>query len=118
MNKTETNTIINIYKDMYYVHHIVNIDKSETLREFKFMIDKLGLKKQRYIVENKIIMERDEITGKADIYEMIFNDFILYNRYVHYDINEISNEYDELQFYMNDEQLKCNKARINYICNN
>lgn len=116
MNKKESQIILNTYKQIYFAHTIVNIDKSDTIREFKFMLDNLGLKKERYIVENNIIAERDELTGTVkECYIMIFETFTRYGKYINYDLKEIQMYYDNLQYEFTEEDVKCHNARIKYI---
>jgi len=115
MNKKEIKTIVETYKRIYNVQEVVGIDKSDTIYELKFLLDSLGLKKERYIAENEVITERDELKSEKAEYKMIFDDFIKYGVYVNYDLEEIEMYYDDLQFRMNDEEIGCNTARIDYI---
>jgi hypothetical protein len=119
MNKKESAIILKSYKDIYYAHCILEIDKTDSRREFKFLLDTLGLKKERYIVENEIITEKENINcSSKSMYEMIFETFAKYNKYINYDLNEIDTIYDDLQFEMTEEDKKCHIARISYIENN
>ena len=116
MNKKESNIILNTYKEIYRIHEVVKIDKADTIRELKIMIDALGMKKERYIIENEVIAERDNIKySSLQMYEMIFNNFLKYGKYIHYDLDEIDVYYDDLQFRMTEEENKCYTAQVNYI---
>lgn len=119
MNKKEMNIILTTYKEAYNAQEILGFDKADTLRTLKFMIDSLGLEKQRYEIENDVIAERDHlnITTK-EMYQIIFETFEKYNVYVNYDLDEIEMYYDNLQFKMTQEENKCHQARINYIISN
>lgn len=115
MNKKEKSVILDTYKNILEVQRITGIDKADSIREFKFMLDKLGLKLDRYIIENKIIAKEMELTGiQEEAYEMIFNDCIKYGIYENYG-NDLLNSLYELELEMTDEQIKCNKARVNII---
>ena len=118
MNKKEKGIILDTYKNMYYCNMIVQIDKLDAIRELKIMIDKLELKKERYEIENEIISERDGIKATAKyMYESIFEVFTKYEKYVHYDLNDIEMCYDNLEYKMTEEERKCDTAKINYLKN-
>jgi len=68
MTKKELNTILSAYKQIYYTYHIVKIDKSDALREFKFLLTSLNLKKELYQVENEVIAEANNL--KLTVIEM------------------------------------------------
>ena len=116
MNKKELNTILSVYKDIYYTHHVVKIDKSDSLREFKFLLTSLNLKKESYMVENKVIAEAENMSLTVkEMYNMIFESFVKYNTYCNYDLEEIDIYYEELQWEMTEEENKCHKASVRYI---
>jgi hypothetical protein len=118
MNKKETSIILASYKHIYACNEVLNIDKTDTIREYRHMLEELGLKKEMYIIENEVICERDNIKySSKQVYEMIFETFLKYNKYIHYDMNEIERYYDDLQFYFTDEENKCHIARINLLNN-
>lgn len=116
MTKLERNIILDQYQDIYYVHNIVKIDKSDSIRELSILLDILGMKKERIQRENIIIIERDSIKFmNREMFSMIFDTFAKYNYYTHYDMKEIDMIYDELQFHMTAEEVKCHEARIKYM---
>lgn len=116
MNKNEKSIILNTYKEAYHCHNILNIDKTEVLYTLKFMVDSLGLKRERYIVENGIISEKLNLTSlEIQMYEMIFESFEKYGDYINYDLNQIDELYDDLKYQMTEEENKCHLARIKYL---
>ncbi|MDY5098764.1 MULTISPECIES: hypothetical protein [Clostridia] len=118
MNKKERNIILDTYKTILEIQSNTGIDKTDAIKEFKPMLDNLGLKADRYSIENKIIAKEMNLTGiKEEAYEMMFNDLVKYGIYENYGEN-LLNEIYNLELEMSDEQLKCNKARINIIANN
>jgi len=119
MNKNEKSIILDTYKQIYYTHHIVKIDKSDSLREFKFLLQSLNLKKELYQVENEVIAESENMKLTViEMYKMIFETFAKYNTYTNYDLSEIDIYYEELQWEFTEEENKCHKARVNYILEN
>ena len=119
MTKQEKQTILSAYKQIYYTHHVVKINKSDALREFKFLLSSLNLKKELYQIENEVIIEANnlKLTVK-EMYNMIFELFVKYNTYCNYDLEEIDIYYEELQWEMTEEENKCHKARVRYIMEN
>jgi len=116
MNKSEKSIILSTYKDIYYTHHVVKIDKSDALREFKFLLASLNLKKESYQVENEVIAEVKNMSLTViEMYKMIFETFAKYNTYCNYNLEEIDIYYEELQWEFTEEENKCHKARIKYI---
>jgi len=119
MTKQEKQTILSAYKQIYYTHHIVKIDKSDSLREFKFLLSSLNLKKESYQIENEVIIEANNLKLTViEMYKMIFETFAKYNTYTNYNLSEIDIYYEELQWEMTEEENKCHKARIKYIMEN
>ena len=116
MTKNEKSIILSAYKDIYYIHHVVKIDKSDSLREFKFLLTSLNLKKESYMVENKVIAEAENMSLTViEMYKMIFETFAKYNTYCNYNLEEIDIYYEELKWKFTEEENKCHKARIKYI---
>jgi len=116
MTKNEKSIILSAYKDIYYTHNIVKIDKSDSLREFKFLLNSLNLKKESYQVENEIIAETNNLKITViEMYKMIFETFAKYNTYINYNLEEINIYYEELQWEFTEEENKCHKARVKYI---
>lgn len=116
MNKKEMQTILGTYKQIFHTHTVLRYDKADTVREFKFMLDSLNLKKERYIVENEVIAESKSMKSTVkSMYEMIFEDFAKYGRYINYDLEEIGLYYDNLQYELTEEENKCHVSRVNYI---
>jgi hypothetical protein len=116
MNKQEKNIILELYKEALYSHHILRIEKVEVLREYRYLLSKLEITKDRYAIENDIIAERDNISSsKKDMYTMIFDTFSKYNRYVNFNIDDINMVFDDLQYEMTEEEISCHNARMRYI---
>lgn len=116
MNKKEKNIILENYKRAYHSQEILKNNKDDTRRTLKFMLDDLGLKKERYIIENEIISERDNISYmNKETYKMIFDTFLRHEKYIHYDLDEIDQYYFDLQYEMTDEENKYYLNQINYI---
>jgi len=118
MNKTEKIIILKQYQDMFYAQSVLEIDKSDSIREFSFLLKTLGMTKEKFEVENKILAEENGIKGTARaMFEAIFEAFAKFGTYVHYDLSEINMYYDDLQYKMDAEGIKCHKARISYLTN-
>jgi len=116
MNKKEKDIILNTYREIYNIHNVLKIDKTDTLRDFKFMLKNLNLTKDMYMIENEIIAEQNNLSLTVkEMFRMIFETFAKYNVYVNYNIEEINMYYDNLQYEFTEEEIKCHKARINYI---
>ena len=80
-------------------------------------MDDMGLKLDRYIIENKIIAEKMGLTEiQKEAFEMMFNDCIKYGRYENYG-KHLVGAVEELKFDMTEEEKKCNAARIRTIEN-
>lgn len=117
MNKKEKAILLDSYKRIYYTHELVGIDKSDSIHEFKFILNNLGLELDRYIIENKIIAEKMELKPtQEEAFEMMFNDCIKYGRYENYG-KHLVGAVEELKFNMTEEEKKCNAARIRTIEN-
>lgn len=115
MNKKEMNTILKSYKTIYNLK-LMGFDKDDSIREFKILLNNLGMEIERYKAENEIIAAHNNMSCTIiEMYEMIFNDFLKYGRPIHYDLKEIDEYYDYLEFKMTEEENACHKARINYI---
>lgn len=115
MKKNEIAIIIDRYSELFKLKPN-DWDKEEPLFELRIILDKLGLKKQRYEAENKAIMEHKEIRLiEREAFKMLFDDFVKYNRYVEFDIADIEMHFDDIKFDMTEEQIKCNKARIRML---
>ena len=116
MTKNEKSIILSTYKDIYYTHDVVKIDKLDSLREFKFLLASLNLKKESYQVENEVIAEFNNMKLTViEMYKMIFETFAKYNTYTNYNLEEIDIYYEELQWQFTEEENKCHKARVKYI---
>ena len=116
MNKKEKEIIINTYKDIIYSAEILNFDYTDTKRKFKHLLDQLNLKNERYQVENEIISLKNEYNYIIrETFGLIYNTFKKYNQYVNYDLDMICIIFDDLQFKMTEEEIKCHKARIKVI---
>ena len=85
MNKREKSTIIDIYRGILVDTYLIGLDKEDSRREFTRLLDLLGLKEERYRVENKILAKKMELTEvQEEAYEMMFNDCIKYGVYAKY----------------------------------
>ena len=115
MNKREKSTIIDIYRGILVDTYLRGLDKEDTRREFTRLLDLLGLKEERYRVENKILAKKMELTEvQEEAYEMMFNDCIKYGVYAKYG-DELLDAVYNLEFEFTEEELKCNKARVELI---
>jgi hypothetical protein len=113
MNKCERELILTAYKNCYHVQEITGIDKQDTIRELKHLIDSLNLKRERYQTENEVITERDNIRLiPREMYSLIFDSFAKHGHLVHYDLQEIELIFAELQYEMTDEEVMYTKRRI------
>jgi len=116
MNNREKDIILSNFQNAFMVNELLKIDKQEVLREFRHLLSMLNLKKEMVEQENIVICERDNIKGtKKEMYQLIFEIFSKYGIYPHYNITEIDQYYDNLQYNMTEEENKCHKVRINYI---
>jgi hypothetical protein len=116
LTSKEKEIILKSYADLYFAEKVLQFDKSETLYTLRFLLDNLQLKKDRYMVENEIISQRNNLAGtQKEMYLMIFETFAKYGRYINYDILEIESVYDDLQYEITDEEKRCHNARIEYI---
>lgn len=116
MNKKELNIITATYKDMLYTNEVLEIDKSDSIREFKRLLDNLNLKDERYTVENEIICYKNNYNCIVrETFELIYNTFKKYNQYVNYNLDDIENIYNDLKYIMTVEDNKCHEARIRNI---
>lgn len=118
MNKQEKEILLNNYKENYNLHHILNYDKTDILINLKYLLDNLDLKKDRYIIENEIISEKEKYNFlQRESFKMIFEMYLKYNVYVNYDLKEIAGYFEDLQFIITDEEIRCHQARIRNIEN-
>ncbi|GCD12628.1 hypothetical protein [Clostridium tagluense] len=116
MNKTESKIMLKAYYQVYYAQEILGFDKSDSLREFRFMFRDLGFKQDLVEVENKVICEKLDIKGTAkEMYRMIFETFLKYGVITNYDLNKIESSYEELKYIMTEEENKCHLARIKFL---
>lgn len=108
MNKKEKQIILNKYEN------ILMYGDNTTVREFKSLLDMLDLKIDRFKIENKVIAIKNDLSEIIiEMYDMIIKDLNKYNVYCNYlDIEEFVYE---LEYEFSNEEIKCNKARINYI---
>lgn len=91
--------------------------KKEVVREYSILLDNLGLMKEKYEVENKILADLNDLNeAEKDMYDMIIKDLNKYDIYCNY--SDIENYIYELEYEFTEEQLRCNKARINYLNEN
>lgn len=115
MTKNEKAILLDSYK-MIVSCETIGLDKDDARREFESLLDKLDLKTDRYLVKNNVICETNEYDLiVVDTFYMVFNTFLKYNRYVYFDINDIDDCYNDLQFEMNDEDIKCHNARMKIL---
>lgn len=116
MTKKEKQIILNQY-EMIYKIDLDGIDKSECIREVGIILDLLGLSKEKYEVENKVLSTRPGYSNviAVDTFQMIFDSFYKYGSLVNYDIDEIEAVFEELKFEMNEDDVKYNERRINII---
>lgn len=118
MRKEEKQIILNQYENILRTDMVHNFDMADAKKEFKSLLKNLNLQTESYEVENKIISEKNgyKIDVK-DSFQMIFEDFNKYNVLVNYNIDDIENIFEDLKYEMNEEEVKCNIARISYINN-
>lgn len=94
-------------------------NKDEELTLLRRLMDNLGLKDNRYKIENREIMRYKEYNYIVkESFNSIYEDFKKYGYYTIMDIEEIEWAFDELKYMMTDEEVKCNKARIRNIKEN
>ena len=114
MNKKEIATIKESYKAIYKNSLIDKADMSRF--NMKMLLDNLGLKKERYEVENEVIADNNNYKSMiVESFQMIAEDFEKYGVYVNYDLTEIENIFEDLQYEMTEEEIRCYNARINLI---
>ena len=108
MNKKEREIILNKYEN------ILIYGDNSTIREFKSLLNMLGLENDKFKIENKVIADKNDLSPLIiDMYDMIINDLTKYNVYCNYlDVEELLYN---IEYELTEEELKCNKARINYI---
>ena len=108
MNKKEREIILNKYEN------ILMYGDNSTIIEFKSLLNMLELEKDRFKIENKVIADKNDLSPLIiDMYDMIINDLNKYNVYCNYlDVEELLYN---IEYELTEEELKCNKARINYI---
>lgn len=103
MNKKEVETIKESYKAMFKdsmaLHEQVGVSH---MRE---LLDNLGLKKERYDIENEIILENNNFNEfTIGMFKMFVNEFVKYGKYSHYDLIEIKDIFDEVKYEMSDDE--------------
>ena len=75
MTKNEKEILFKAYEGILKAE-VLGIDKDDAKREFKYLIDKLGLKEDRYILENSSICIINEYSVIVkDMFDMIFETF-------------------------------------------
>lgn len=115
MTNKEKNILLKNYKRIYHQHLITDY-KNDSRLEFVNLLDALGLKTDRYIIENEVISELRQYNNiQREMFEMIFESFLKYGVYIHYDVKDIELFFDNLQFQMNDEEKRLYQVRINNI---
>ena len=78
MNKKEREIILNKYEN------ILMYGDNSTIREFKSLLNMLGLENDKFKIENKVIADKNDLSPLIiDMYDMIINDLNKYN-----DVNE------------------------------
>lgn len=116
MTKKEKQIILNQYEMIYKVN-LDGIDKSDSIREIGVILDLLGLNKEKYEVENKVLSTRAGYSNviAIDTFQMIFDSFYRYGSLVKYNIEEIEEVFEQLKFEMNEDDVRYNTRRINII---
>lgn len=119
MNNKEIKTIENKYYEicklvlMGYDYH------KTTQQEIGNMMELLGLKKNKYIIENNAVIDHKSYNGIVrEVFNMLFDNFVKYKVYTTFDIDDIEMYFENLQYNMTAEEIKCNKARIRIIKEN
>jgi hypothetical protein len=117
MTSKEKDVILKNYKKIYKISLTKGFEYKDDARlEFTNLLDSLGLKKERYIIENQVLSELKQYNNiQVSMFEMIFDDFLKYGVYTHYDLQEIDIHYDTLQFSMSDDEKRLYQVRINNI---
>jgi hypothetical protein len=117
MTSKEKNIILKNYKRIYKLSLTKGFDYKDDARlEFTSLLDELGLTKERYTIENEVISEKNNYNNiQREMFEMIFESFLKYEVYIHYDIREIDIVYHTLQFDMSEEEKRLHCTRINNI---
>lgn len=115
MNKKEKQIILDRYELILNTREL-GIDKSDSIRELSSLIDALGMKKERYMVENKIISNSKGFSIIViDAFEMIFESFLKYGCIVKYDIEEVEEAFENVRLDMNADEVNYNSKRIAII---
>lgn len=115
MNKKEIQIIEESYRNVYKANLEYEYNPVACV-DMRVLMDTLGLKENRYKVENEVISDRNNYNAIIrDMFQMIFDDFKKYGVYVHYDLEEIDVYFSELQYEMNQEDISCYNARISYL---
>lgn len=102
---------------MIYKVNLDGIDKSDSIREIGVVLDLLGLNKEKYEVENKVLSTRAGYSNviAIDTFQMIFDSFYRYGSLVKYNIEEIEDVFEQLKFEMKEDEVRYNTRRINII---
>ena len=117
MNKKEREIILNKYEN------ILMYGDNSTIREFKSLLNMLGLENDKFKIENKVIADKNDLSPLIiDMYDMIINDLNKYNVYCNYlDVEEllynIEYELTKRGFKINPQKLKL-KINLLKIKNN
>lgn len=118
MNKKELSTIEKEYNFTIQAS-LQGFNKDQELILLKRLMDNLGLKDNRYKIENREIIRYKEYNYIVkESFNSLYEDFKKYGYYTIMDVEEIEMAFDDLQYKMTDEEVKCNKARIRNIKEN
>ena len=119
---TEVYKIIKKYEKVYTYGYGFIYDLKESWIDFlKDEVDRnvIYIKDNRYKIENREIIRYKEYNYIVkESFNSLYEDFKKYGYYTIMDVEEIEMAFDDLQYKMTDEEVKCNKARIRNIKEN
>ena len=117
MKKAEIKILMNEYKSILEAE-VLGYNKEIEKNLMERLIIKLDAKKEMYETINTFLIESKNYDVIAtDLFNMINESFIKYNTFIKYDISDIEEKYEEIQYHMNEEENKYYNIRINQLKN-
>ena len=113
MNKMEKQIILEGYKTILEIH-IEGIDKIDSIKEYRILLNKLGLINERIKIENKVIAKVNNLLpSEIDIYDLLID--TLYNYHCIANYTEVKEYFSLLKYDLNKEELMYAERRLNYL---
>lgn len=113
MNKMEKQIILEGYKTILEIH-IEGIDKIDSIKEYRILLNKLGLINERIKIENKVIAKVNNLLpSEIDIYDLLID--TLYNYHCIANYTEVEEYFSLLKYDLNKEELMYAERRLNYL---